>query len=370
MPIETEPSERTAEKQIEAVHGNPLKEAIAKMSAGREEAEVQDDPEESEETPVVEESEETEETSEEPEEKTDEEAAEATDEEETEGEEAEQPKGKTPKLTSLDIPMPNADGDKGPRGTGKIKLEGVPQEAADAIRHYQKQADRLPLVEQQLQVAQEGAQIADFIERDPYSAIVMIGNAVPEAVDEFVKSYIQMNPTKVAQFTDELELGEMTERELKLNAKNVKRDADERAVKSYQNHAGQYATQKQADSLLILAQNLASQANVPEDEMEDFMFSASRRVAKLYKANPHITNRDVVAALQPLVVKYAKAPTTTAPQKAKGSAKVFTAKVTNAKKFSVVGSGKPAIKPQGSIGRPPKGTTTAQAIKMLAAGKL
>lgn len=68
-------------------------------------------------------------------------------------------------------------------------------------------------------------------------------------------------------------------------------------------------------------------------------------------------------------MKYAKAPDPVAP-KAKGSAKVFNAKVEKAKKFAVIGSGKPAMKPAGSVTRPPKGTTTAQAIKMLAAGKL
>lgn len=367
MPIaqDTDLGSLATERAIEAELGNPLKAAIQNLS-GREE-EAGDDTEETEESLETENTEETEETSEETTEETEE--TEEVTEEETEGEEAEQPEGKTTKLATLDIPMPNADGSKGPRGTGKIKLDGVPQEAADAMRHYIKQADKLPLVEQQLVAAQEGAQIADFIEADPFSALVMIGNAVPDAVDEFIKSYIQMNPAKVAKMTEELELADMSERELKLAAKVARKEAEERAVKSYQAHAGKYATQKQADSLIILAQELAATANVPEDEMEEFMFLASRKVAKLYQANPRITHREVVAGLQPVVAKYAKAPTKEAP-KAKGSAKVFTAKVKKAQKFSVVGSGKAAIKPVGGLKRAPKGTTTSQAIKLLSQGKL
>jgi hypothetical protein len=149
-------------------------------------------------------------------------------------------------------------------------------------------------------------------------------------------------------------------------------DAEDRAVKSYQTHAGKFATQKQADSLLLTVQELAATANVPEDEMEEFMFLASRRVAKAYQQNSRITHREVVAALQPIVAKYAKAPTPPSPAKAaKDSKKVFTAKAAKSQKFAIVGSGKAALKPAGaSNGKPPRGTSTAQAIKMLRAGKL
>jgi AAA ATPase containing von Willebrand factor type A (vWA) domain len=198
--IDTDLESLAEERAIESVSGNPLKDAIHNIATGREEdtGSEQDDEETESEDEVLEvdEQEETEDASE-----ATEETEESKDSEETEDEEADKPKGKTPKLSSVDIPMPNADGSKGPRGTGKIKLDGVPQEAADAMRHYIKQADKLPLVEQQLAVAQEGAQVADFIEADPFSALVMITNARPDAAEEFVKNYVAMNPAIIAKIS-------------------------------------------------------------------------------------------------------------------------------------------------------------------------
>lgn len=358
------------ERAIESTLGNPLKDAIANFGRNESDGSEQDDMEsddsvaeeqgEEEEQPETSESDDPEAEAEEP-----------AEEEESDEEEGEKPKGKQPKLSDLEIPMPNADGSKGPRGTGTIKVEGLPQEAADAMRHYIKQSQRLPLVEQQLDAAHEQAQIADFLEHDPFSAMVMISAARPDATEEFVKSYLQMNPGKIAQISTELELDDMTEREQKLAAKDAKRAAEDRARQSYQGHVGQYSTQRQADRLLAVAQDLAHTANVPEDEMEEFMFIASRRVAKLYQQNPRITNRDVVASLQPVVAKYAKAVTPTSSPKGKqASPKVFKAKAQKSQKFAVVGSGKTAMKPAGAVGKIPKGTTVKDAIQMVRAGKI
>lgn len=376
--LDTDTDSLADERTVESALGNPLRDAISNFRSGRDGSAESPQDDDDEESPEVEQDldeDAEEEVVEDDQDEPAEDSADDEDEEPVEDEESEDddksPESKKPKLSSVDIPMPNADGTKGPRGTGKVTLDGVPQQAADAIRHYMKQADRIPLLEEQLAVASEGAQIADFLESDPFAAMVMINTAVPDKMDEFVKSWIQQNPSKIGKFVEELDLENMTERELKLAAKEATRDATERAKQAYQGHSNQFQFQKQADQLLLTAQDLARTAGVEKDDMEEFMFVSSRRIAKLYQQNPRITNREVVAALQPVVAKYAKAvsPTKTPKVTPKDPSKTFKTKVGKSQKFVVVGSGKTPLKVAGGFKKPPKGTTTLGAIKMLRAGK-
>jgi hypothetical protein len=373
MAADTDLDSLADEKTVDgSTAGNPLKDAIANLGRIEKDGSEQDDEEVEDEDSQSESETEVEEEDEEKPEESDTEVEDQESEDEDE-EQAEKPKGKAPKLSNLDIPMPNADGSKGPRGTGKITVEGLPQEAADAMRHFIKEAHRLPLVEEQLQVAQESAQIADFVEQDPFSAMVMISNARPDSADEFARAYFSMHPDKIVEFAKELDLENMTEREQKLLAKTTKRDIEDKAKGSYQQHHGSFSVQKQADRLLVTVQDLAQAANLSEDETEEFMLVSSKRLAKLFAQNPRITNREVVANLQPVLARYAKPVTPTPKLKAKDSkeaAKVFTAKAQKSQKFQVVGSGKSSMKPAGKVGKLPKGTSLTQAIRMVGSGKV
>lgn len=349
--------------------GNPLRDAIRGLvpptdpdaEAGEEDAEPdageQDEEEESESTDVVESESESDEEAEE-------EAEEAPEDEESDEDKGDKKPKKTPKLSSVEILMPNADGSQGPRGTGKITLEGVPQEAADAIRHYQKAAGELPLVKERLAVSEKDAAIADFIEKNPLDAMVIIDHSRPEVTTEFVKLWLQMNPTAIPALIKELELDELDDKSARIMAKGTKTEARQKAFESASKHKGDYGMKQRVDDLLQVPLAMAQQAGIKGDDYQDFMVLAGRKMAAAFKQNNNLSQRDVALLLQSTVARYVGTAATPKPKKnPTETAKSFTTKVDKSKKFKVVGGGHSQVSSaSGTPEKFPRGTTLQEAI--------
>src|SRR6185436_5139631 len=153
------------------------------------------------------------------------------DEDDAAGDEAEgdEPDPKAQGRTfSVEIPTLNADGSKGPRGSGVLLLEGLPQEFRDTIVSHVKRSQALEATQQRLAEAREFETDARFFRNDPLNAMRLVAVEKPELASKFVESWVLQNRQATKALVRALKLDDTDEEKLELRGKiaaQAERDA-------------------------------------------------------------------------------------------------------------------------------------------------
>jgi len=136
--------------------------------------------------------------------------------------------GTEPTLYDVELPLPNADGSKGPRGTGALKMQFESQEAADTMRHWVKQGLKAKELEATVAQLDDARAALTLAQEQPDTFLHMVTANRPEAAQSFVKTWMQANPDSAIQLFGTLGFGEKSEEVLRLEGRLAAQEAAER----------------------------------------------------------------------------------------------------------------------------------------------
>lgn len=257
----------------------------------------------------------------------DDEQGEGEGEEAAEGEEDEEPapKGKQ-KEFSLDIPTLNADGSKGPRGSGVLRLDGLPQEFRDTIQSHVKRSLQLDSVQQRLGQARELETVARFYQRDPLNAMRLVAVEKPELADTFVQGWMLQHPKAAKALIKTLKIDSTDEEKLELQGRLAAKDMADELNKAYDD-IDQGTVQS---NFIDLAKETVGDVIAPlfldKDDQADFEQLAGARIVAEQerrigvRQSPWLTKTELISLLQPLIEKFTGAPPAKGKKNAKGKA--------------------------------------------------
>jgi len=228
--------------------------------------------------------------------------------------EAEPAKGKG-RSFDVEIPTLNADGSKGPRGSGVLLLEGLPQEFRDTIVSHVKRSQALDGVQQRLEEAREYETDARFFRADPLNAMRLIGVEKPELAAKFVESWINQNPKATRALIRALKIDDTDEEKLQLRGDLARQNERAELARACETLDADGVRRDFITSAHEVVDEITGSLALDADEKADFEQLAGARIV----AEQERRARALVAAIQSVVKKFTGAP----PQqgKAKGKAK-------------------------------------------------
>lgn len=246
------------------------------------------------------------------------------------------------KTYEVEVTLPGGDGDG--RNQGRFVVELPNQQVADAIRFAQKQAARVPHLQDQLDQASQDATMTRFLSERPLEGMLYVGQQRPEAAQQFVQSWLQQYPQYGAQVL--AQLGYLVD-DSALDPQRVSAMAELARMRATQQVAsGQAAFQAQGQEVRYAAtaqgvwQELAGQLGLEPGSVRHQMFASAaiQQLVNLASTNQRATRADMALALQPLVrefqalqgVRATAQPKTPQPRDGQGQ---FTKATANREKF-------------------------------------
>lgn len=220
------------------------------------------------------------------------------------------PEGETEvEVFQVDITLPKrGDGDP-----GKYELELPNQEVADAIRHTQNEAARVPKLLEKAERYQQAADTVAFLESDPVGGMAVMAQQYPEAGKEFAQLFIQANPAIAAQTL--LKLGyQVTAAEtaydlIETRAQLAGRDLKDK-VSGSQQKFGEHAVQSRyIETAQDVITSIAGPLPLDATDRKLFETAAAEALSNLYQSNPRAKEPQMVEALQGLVQRFTTRPT-------------------------------------------------------------
>lgn len=212
--------------------------------------------------------------------------------------------GEEPEVFPVDITLPK----RGEGDPAKYELELPSQEVADAIRHTQNEAARVPKLLEKAERYQQAADTVAFLESDPVGGMAVMAQQYPEAGKEFATLFIQANPAIAAQTL--LKLGyQVTAAEtaydlIETRAQLAGRDLKDK-VNGSQQKFGEHATQNRyVETAQDVITSIAGPLPLDATDRKLFETAAAEALSDLYKSNPKAKEPQMVEALQGLVQRF------------------------------------------------------------------
>jgi hypothetical protein len=238
-------------------------------------------------------------------------------EEQGEGEDEPEPDAEAAKAAAgrelefdIDIPTLNADGAKGPSGSGVLRLEGLPQEYRDTIQSHVERSLQLDVVQQRLEQARELETVARFYQGDPLNAMRLVSVEKPELAAQFVQQWALQNPKATKALIRTLKLDAVDEGTLELQGKLAARDMRDALAEAY-TAVDENTTKvafidlsKEVVSELVytLALDEKRQARFEQLAGADIVDEMQRRISA--RQSPYINKTELATLLQPLIKEF------------------------------------------------------------------
>ncbi len=187
-----------------------------------------------------------------------------------------------------------------------IKLSGLPQETADAMKHHFKQSARVPGLEAQLAQNQQDSATIEFMQQNPEDAMHWMEQAQPDAGAAFVRSWMARYSEEAINIVADLRLTEMDPETMKTRSE-LERLRTENRIRDSQVKFDHTAKQRDFSAQAVtVIQQLATALNLDPQTVnaEVFVRMASEKLGKM---NPTATTKDMTFALQDLARETAAA---------------------------------------------------------------
>lgn len=230
-------------------------------------------------------------------------------------------------LFDVEIPTLNADGSKGPRGTGVLLLEGLPQEFRDTITSHVKRSMQLDGALQRLEQARELETVARFFQRDPLNAMRLVAVEKPELTQKFVESWVRQNPKATKALYKALKLDTADEEKLELLGKVAEGQMRDELTTAYDRIDEGVVKTNFIDLAKETVGDIVAPLRMSDDDQADFEQLAGARIVAEQerrigaRQSPWMTKTELLTLLQPLVKRFTGSPTKTGKKKgAKGAA--------------------------------------------------
>lgn len=226
-----------------------------------------------------------------------------------EGEEAPSPDA-TPEgeaeveVFQVDITLPK----RGEGDPAKYELELPSQEVADAIRHTQNEAARVPKLLEKAERYQQAAETVAFLESDPVGGMAVMAQQYPQQAAEYAELYIRSNPAIAAQTL--IKLGySVTAQEaafdlIDTKAQLAQRDLKDRVQGSQQKYGEHSVQSRYVERAQDVITSIATPLPLDATDRRLFETAASDALAALYRQNPKAAEPQMVEALQELVTRF------------------------------------------------------------------
>lgn len=250
--------------------------------------------------------------------------AEATTEAAPEGEAAPEVEG-----VSVTIPTANADGSKGPAGAGEWTVEGLPQEAADAMRYHIKRSAQVDRLKQQVTETRQQAGIADFYTKQPLLAAQLIEKEKPDVAKQFVAGWMKRNWRDTTSIIAEMGLGQADERILDAESRAAKLEAEQQIADGYRTLTSATRTRDYVQGVDETVQGVLEPLRLSPEDKQDLELLIGNKISAVHQErsqagrDPFLTPTEVLDTIQPLVGRYvsrAAAPTPGKPAAPKAQA--------------------------------------------------
>jgi hypothetical protein len=224
-----------------------------------------------------------------------------------------EPKGKG-RTFDVEIPTLNADGSKGPRGSGVLLLEGLPQEYRDTIISHVKRSQALEGVQQRLEEAREFETDARFFRNDPLNAMRLVAVERPELASKFVESWVVQNPKATKALIKALKIDEADEEKLELRGKIAAQTERDALAVAYNALDADGVKRDFITRAHEVVDEITGSLALDADEKADFEQLAGARIVAEQerrvraRQSPYLDKTELVAAIQSVVKKFTGAP--------------------------------------------------------------
>lgn len=218
------------------------------------------------------------------------------------------PEGETPEpepVTLQEVAIPHFRSDQPP-----LTLAGVPQEAADAIRHLANTAAKADTLSQRVeQLSESNAEdraTLSLLKENPLESMFLLHQQNPTVGQSFAAEWIQMNPQAAVQLFNDLGLGELTEREAKLMADNARFRAKEAVDTGRKGFETQAVREKAIQRIMVATDEVATTLNLQPGKRRDlFERMAEQELATLTRSkNGQVSKDEMIVALQDLASQF------------------------------------------------------------------
>lgn len=190
-----------------------------------------------------------------------------------------------------------------------LNLEGVPQEAADAMRFHIKRSASVPRLEEAVTAAQEDVATVQFLREHPTEGLFMLEKLAPQAAIGFVRSWLERYPEQAAKLVTDLRYDQFDAVD-PYTVQTRARAAQMEAAQRTEQGAAQYQKTAQeqrfvAESRAVLTETLATlQLDATSPRARIFRQVAADAMAEAYQANPRITADGLRLALQDTIAEF------------------------------------------------------------------
>lgn len=238
--------------------------------------------------------------------------ADASAEDATEDTSAETPdaEGEAPDAPTyeVEVTLPGGDGDG--RNQGRYVLTVDNQQVADAVRFAQKQAARVPHLQEQVATLEQDATLSRFLTERPLDGLLYVGQQHPQAAQAFVQTFLAQYPQVGAQVL--AQMGFAVD-DTAVDPQRVQVQAELARLRAQQQVAqGQAQFQAQSHEARFAAtaqgvwRDLAGQLGLADGTTRFQMFAAaaSQALAQLAQSRPRATRSEMTLALQDLVREF------------------------------------------------------------------
>lgn len=232
--------------------------------------------------------------------------------ESTEGAEGESTEG-AEEVFEAEITLPARGDERGER----VKVPVPNQQVADAIRHQQKLAARVPKLEQEVESYRQDRMAVETLERDPLAGMLVLGQD-PQVGQQFVTEWTRAYPDLAIKALTDLGLtvstGSMDPRLLQAEAKLAQLEQQERLRRVQQDNAQRGTVQAFASQAGQVVKGFLDTLPFRDaDEREEFTELAHSKMKKLYQTNARATSAEMTEALKGLVTRFAGTTPTSTP---------------------------------------------------------
>jgi len=227
---------------------------------------------------------------------------------------------------SVEIPTLNADGSKGPRGSGVLLLEGLPQEFRDTIVSHVKRSQALEATQQRLAEAREFETDARFFRNDPLNAMRLVAVEKPELASKFVESWVLQNPKATKALVRALKLDDTDEEKLELRGKIAAQAERDALAQAYNALDADGVRRDFIDLAHSVVDEITGSLALDGDDKADFEQLAGARIVAEQerrvraRQSPYLSQTELIACIQSIVKKFTGAPPAKGKAKGKPSA--------------------------------------------------
>lgn len=220
-----------------------------------------------------------------------------------------------PETPLLEVSIPHFRPDQPP-----LTLAGVPQEAADAIRHLANTAAKAD------QLSQRVTQLSDtnaddqatlsLLKEQPLESMFLLHQQHPDVGRAFAGEWLQMNAAKIVPLLKELDIltvdpgsGEMQfvdPRMARFMADNAKLRAEKAVDNGRKGFEQSASTERVVQRIQIAVDEVAATLNITDTEWrETFIDAAEKKLVALARSKGgQVTKEDMVIALAPVAQKF------------------------------------------------------------------